>query len=284
MKERWLVVSNCQTVGLGNSLSLLCPEVEVDACDLWQFSADAERWNAAIAGYDQLITIPANQNNGLVDFSAFSNVTLVPGIRFRGFHPDLTYIENGKALVKGPIDTYHSVIVFAAFRQGLPEAEAHSLFNMGIYEKAGFFSIWESEKKALFNSFDAVGINIRANFVTWMRSGGFMHTVNHPRINAVYDVATHIARKLKDGSIVETGIKPHDNLTAGPIFPIYPEIAEHYGVGTGSYYFKPLGTYRVIDLEEFIAASYSVYRELDIEDLSIGNPHYEMVSRLIAEG
>jgi hypothetical protein len=284
MKERWLVVSNCQTVGLGNSLSLLCPQVEVDTCDIWQFRSEAEHWEAAIAGYDHLITLPENQNNGLVNFPAFPNVTRVPGIKFRGCHPDLAYVESGETLVKGPMDAYHSVIVLAAFKKGLSEVKARSLFTLDFYERAGFFSIWESEKMSLFESFESVGLNIQADFVKWVRSGDFMYSVNHPRINAVYDVATHIARKLKNEAIVECGIKPHDNLAAGPIYPVYPEIAERYGLGLGSYYFKPVGAYRVIDLDEFIAGSYTVYRNFRIEDLRTGNPHYDTAVKLIAEG
>lgn len=284
MKERWLVISNCQTVGLGNSLSLLCPQVEVDTCDIWQFHSEADHWKAKIAAYDHLITIPENQSDGLVNFDAFTNVTRVPGFRFRGGHPDVTYIKCGETVVKGPMDGYHSVIVFAAFKKGLSEAEARSLFTLKSYERAGFFSIWESEKRVLFDSFESVGFNIRADFVNWMRSGGFMHTVNHPRINAVYDVATHVARKLQTVAIVKCGIKPHDNLTVGPIYPVYPEIAERYGLAHGSYCFKQTGSYKVIDLEEFIAGSYSVYGNFNIEDLHTGNHHYEMVLKLIEEG
>lgn len=284
MKEKWLVISNCQTVGLGNSLSLLCPDVEVATCDIWKFSANIEQWKTRLSDYDQLIALPEDQSAGLVDLSAYTNVTRVPGFRFRGCHPDVTYVKCGETVVKGPMDGYHSAIVLAAFKQGLTEAHTRSLFTLDFYDSAGFFSIWEAEKKELFDCFDLVDLDIRADFVRWMRSGGFMHTVNHPRINAVYDVAIHVARKLYNGALVECGIRPHDNLTVGPIYPVYPEIAEHYGLSAGSYYFKPVGTYKVITIEEFIAGSYSVYRNFTASDLLAGNSRYERAMELIAEG
>ena len=110
-----------------------------------------------------------------------------------------------------------------------------------------------------------------------------MHSMNHPRINAVYDLSVKIAKKLHDGLIVDSEIKPHDNLTVGPVYPIFPEIAERFGVGKGSYFFKPGSSYRVLDLEQFVEGSYRAYHEFDNDTLRANNPHYEVVARLVEE-
>jgi Polysaccharide biosynthesis enzyme WcbI len=282
MKKRWLVIFNCQSSGLGNSLSLLCPQADIDICDLVRFRADADHWKTKISDYDHLIVIPEIQKQGIMDFSSLPNVTWVPGVYFRGFHPDLSYVTCGATQVKGPLDDYHSIIIFAAFKQGLDEVQTRRLFAHDFYEKAGFFSIWEAERNALFERFESYGINIRANFVGWMRNGGFMHSINHARINVVYDIATIVAKKLVDGAIVEGGIIPHDHLKLGPIYPIFPEIAERYAAGRGSYQFKPSGGYKLLNLNEFIDASFEVYKNFKIEDLQAGNPHYAVAVKLIS--
>ena len=262
----------------------MCPDVDVESCDFWKFKSDADHWQSVIDNYEQLIVIPEAQGLGVVDFSILPNVTWVPGFSFCGFHPDLSYVAHGNTAVKSPMDDYHSIIIFAAFNKGLSESETHRLFCANFYDKLGFFSIWESEKKALFESFDSVGLNIRANFVQWMRSGCFMYTTNHPRINAIYDVANLVAVKIKKREIINCGIIPHDNLTVAPIFPVYPEIAERYGLSPGSYFFKSFFSYRVFDLDEFIEGSFKVYRNYNSGDLRAGNPFYNNAIKLITEG
>jgi hypothetical protein len=283
MKKRWLVISNCQTTGLGNSLSLLCPDVDVVTCDIWRFQAEADHWKREVGGFDHLIVNPEIQALGVVDFYGFPAVTWIPSFNFRGFHPDMSNVFCNGVSVKSPMDDYHSVLVFAAFKNGLSEAQARQLFSVDVYEQVGFFGIWESEKKALVARFEELGLDIRFDFVRWMRDGGFMHSMNHPRINAVYDLAEKIAKRLQSGVTTDTGIKPHDNLMAGPIYPIYPEVAERYGVGGGSYSFKPAGSYRVLSLEQFIDGCYRVYFDFNRDDLKANNPHYDVVATYIAE-
>lgn len=63
MSTRCLVVSNCQTVGLARSLSLICPGLEVVGIDIWQFvrECSAERmWSE----YDILVTLPDDSWQG----------------------------------------------------------------------------------------------------------------------------------------------------------------------------------------------------------------------------
>ncbi|WP_176057004.1 WcbI family polysaccharide biosynthesis putative acetyltransferase [Paraburkholderia sp. BCC1876] len=283
MKEKWLVVSNCQTAGLGNCLSLLCPQVDIDTCDIWRFRSERSEWLSRIADYRHLIFNPELQEMGLLDSIPLDNVTFVPGFDFRGFHPDLAYVTREGVVIKSAMDDYHSLIVATAYRRGLTPDSAKQLFAASTYQKLGYFSIWESEKKMLVDRFSAHGLDVRAEFVKWMREGGFMHSKNHPKIGAIYDVASKVARKLQGDAVVEAGIRPHDNLVVAPIFPIYPEIAERYGVRTGSYFFKGFDSYRPFHLDEFIASSYDVYSGYPVEELEVHSPHYEKAMNLAWE-
>jgi hypothetical protein len=157
------------------------------------------------------------------------------------------------------------------------------LFTAQVYEKLGFFAIWEQEKRAMLESFGAYALDVRSDFVRWMRRGGFMHTKNHPKIEALYDIAIKVAEKLQGGRVVESGIRPHDNLIVAPIFPVYPEIAERYGVDSGSYFFKTFGEYRVFDLDEFISKSYAIYEHYPVDELVVHSPHYDIGMNMTLE-
>lgn len=283
MREKWLVVSNCQTMGLGNCLSLLCPDVDIETCDVWRFRAESGEWISRLSEYRHLILNPELQEMGLIDSGSTANVTFVPGFDFRGFHPDLAYVTRDGVVVKSAMDDYHSLIIATAYRRGVSEDAAKKLFTTGVYEKLGFFSIWEAEKKLLIDRFSTYGLNVRGEFVKWMREGGFMHTKNHPKIGAIYDVAAKVARKLQGDRTVEAGIRPHDNLAVAPIFPVYPEIADRYGIKTGSYFFKGFDSYRPFRLDEFISSSYEIYRKYSVEELEVHSPHYEKAMNLVLE-
>jgi hypothetical protein len=96
--------------------------------------------------------------------------------------------------------------------------------------------------------------------------------MNHPKAHVVGD----IARRL----LTESGITPEpveiqdylgDELTQDVIWPIYPAVAERFGL-TGSYLFKAKSRGEefpvLYDLPGFIAASFSIYDALPVGDLT----------------
>ncbi|GAB4304684.1 MAG: hypothetical protein Fur0034_21720 [Desulfuromonadia bacterium] len=281
---KWLVVSNCQTIGLAHSLSLLCPSVEVAACDIWQLSKNFSSWQSVLDQYEYVITLPDDQLRGVVDLSRLPRRIKVPAVKFRALHPDITYVKMGDTILKGTMNDYHSALVLAAHRCGLSESQALALFRRDVYEKVGFFSLWDRERETLLGLFESTGFDIRSDFLRWTRRGPFMYSFNHPRIFVLFDIAHHIAKRLYDGTIPQSHILPHDNLAMGSIWPVYPEIAERYGIWEGSYLFKKMGEYTVMDIEQFIAESYQAYGRLDHSRLLIGNPAYQAAIDLIQEG
>ena len=86
-----------------------------------------------------------------------------------------------------------------------------------------------------------------------------MYAHNHPRITVVRDIARAVLARA--GIEAEYGdALPADNLANGPVYPVYPEIAERLGV-EGSLLFKTGGRYRFLRLPDFIEASFTAYRE-----------------------
>ncbi|WP_410211798.1 WcbI family polysaccharide biosynthesis putative acetyltransferase [Aquirhabdus sp.] len=284
-EEKWIVISNCQTVGIANSLSLLCANVTVEPCDIWQLTKNREYWEAKLPEYDQLIILADIRHINVIDLSPYQNITWFPSFLFRAFHPDLCYVTSPDGHIKTPMDEYNSCLAFAAYKSNLTIDQTRNLYNNEVYQAVGFYNFWQAEKEQLFRRFDDFDLDIRNSFVQWARQGSFMYSGNHPKVNAIYDIATLIARKIR-GKHFETTIRPHDNLAVGPIYPIYPEIAENLGLKDGSYLFKPISAYKLFDLDEFLEGSFGAYEKYNADALMIHDQYvhpYENAMKYIAE-
>jgi len=269
---RWLMVYNCVHVGLQNCLGLLRPDLQVDALDFGAFEQRFREFAPTLRSYDRIITAPHFVANPCVDFATVAPVTRIPLTAFEAYQPDLCYLTVDGQVLRGPMFDYHSKIVTAAWRKGLSQAAALALFNAAHYERFGYFGIWESCKAQYLGSYADGGLDLARAFPTWSRQGAFMHSVNHPAIRVVADIAR--ALLAVDGLAArETDFLPHDNLKNAPVWPVYPEIAEALGV-RGSLLFKVHNAYRFLELEQFIAASYDVLSAHRVESVKVF-PMYE---------
>src|SRR5471030_2272147 len=114
---KWLVVSNCQTLGLTRCLQLLNAEITFSACDVWELQKQKDTLPAALSSYDKIVLNPECEAFG-VDFSHLENVVRLPTIAFGGFHPDMCLLWDGPTLVNGALGPCHSIVAFAAWRRG----------------------------------------------------------------------------------------------------------------------------------------------------------------------
>jgi hypothetical protein len=261
LMERWIVISNCQTLGLTNCLSLLNPDVAVEPCDIWQFRNEIDRWRNEIGNFHRIFLNDEILSLGLIDFSVLTNVLRVPAVEFCGYHPDLCYAYSEGTGLETPLGAYNSMIAHAAFRKGLSESDTRSLYNARIFEAGGYFELWNEEKRNLISYFSQYGYDLSESFRNWTMRDSFMHSMNHPRIDCLHDIAAMASIKI-GRRIVPNTLRPHDNLCHGAIFPIYDEIAEALGI-EGSYLFKVPSQYKTVTLEQFIAGSFAAYRQHD---------------------
>jgi hypothetical protein len=280
--QKWLVFSTCQTFGLANSLQLLAPQIEIEAIDIWAFDKALVENAARLPDYDRILTNPECLAMPGVDFSRAKAIDIVPGMIFRGYHPDLCYAASDEGTLLSPGDTYHSMIAIAAFNRGLSASEALALFNADMFDACGYFDVWRAEKKALLDYFLSYDLDISADFRRWSRSGGFMHSINHPRIDCLYDIARAVLRRAGVEPF-ESGFLPPDNLANAGAFGIYPEIGERFGVA-GHYFFKRAGSLRLASLEEFVRGCFEVYQGFEVGSIEPDEPHrprYEHVLSLV---
>jgi len=264
--ERWLVMSNCQTVGLANCLQAQAPDVAVTPLDPGKFKAQRWRANARMRGFDRLLIYPAIRSEvPKAKVDRIGRHVQLPIITFRGYHPDLIYLHNCGRPLGGPISHYHSAIAFACYLQGIGPAEALSYFNGQFFERCGYHDVWPGERDRLIAEFAAVGLDIRPYFRDWGRRSAFMYSYNHPRIRPLYDMASALLESL-DLPPRRSDLIPHDNLANSAIFAVYPEIGENVGV-QGRYEFRAAGNYRPMSLEEYIERCFALYATLRVNDL-----------------
>jgi hypothetical protein len=257
-RQAWLLLYNCQVMGLGNSLNLLSDDIDVEYYDPGGFRKQASSIRGRLRDYDRILVAPQLERELGEEWVGHAKVWRIPTISFNAYHPDICYLLESGSAVKGPLGDYHSLIAYAAFECGLSETSTLTLYRESMYDSLGYFQRWDHARSTLIENFTRNGMDIAAKFVDWSRTGPFMYSFNHPRVHCVRDVAEAILTRAGLDSIYRDAL-PHDNLANGPIFPVYPEIAARLGV-EGSHLFKLSGKYQFIRLEEFISESFHIYR------------------------
>jgi hypothetical protein len=259
--ERWLLISNCATNGLAQSMQLLQSAAKIDAFTIEQLQQTPDKIRAGVADYDRAFLFPPAHDSLKDALDPDMDVTVIPSFYFSGYHPDLCYVKTASGFVKTDLDDYHSGICAVAFMAGLGVADTLRLFTAETYERLGYFDNWIPARNDFLKRFADQDLDIRSEFLTWVRRGPFMYSVNHPVAGCLLDIATVALKRI--GLPVRTpGFAPVDHLANGPWFPVYPELADSLGV-PGAYLFKKKGVNALISLEEFVQGSFAAYARLE---------------------
>lgn len=258
------------------------PNFNVTPVDYWAALGDPDktRREALEGGYFRVLISPEIEDAG-VDLTGAPHLTRIPRVVFTAFHPDCVYALSEGKQVTGPLDAYHSMILIAAHRRGLSVDDAQRLFNGAFFEQAGYMDYWVPQRDRLVTDYMRFGLDISAGIRRWGRTSSFMHTVDHPKMICLYDIARAIFRSMGVPDIGADDIMPPDNLSNGVSFAVYPEIGEMLGV-PGGYRFKRFNEYRHIGLEQLIAESYRAYDRLpDIQPDPGSMPAFDRVLEAI---
>jgi len=279
---RIVVLGNCQSHGIGHGLAHLLPEARVEVAQL-NGPADAPRAQVArrlVKDCDIVFTQRLDARYGALGTQALAGtgkpVVPVPKIIFRGYQPDIAYLEVGGQTKYSPIGAYHSSIVAAAFSLGVAEADVPMLFNRLVYARLGHFDVFGKARTLLAEELAAFGPDFVACFDSWHARGPFMHTLNHPRVFVLADIARVAA--IRAGLLPADAppvVLAFDHLAGNTIWPVYPEIAETLGVPAGLVFKRavtPAATAHVLHLglTAFIRESYASYARLPAEAFRSG--------------
>lgn len=261
-----VVIGNCQAAQITTALRLLDP---------------ASRFSFVRINSPRLATINPNKfiflQNGHTGLrERFPDSVLYPAITFPGFHPDAVHLRT-RSVKSGSGGHWHSALALAGFRSGLSVKETLALFREEVFEAVGYFQTWDLGRRWLLDAAATTDVPLEQLFFDWRSDGCFMHFPNHPNVRVTADLAVALARVV---GLQKRNIRPEtfmaDRLKMFGGWPLFPEFAERLGLPAGDVYFRRLSGFRadedvmaltesvqVLDLEEFIAASFASYAKAD---------------------
>ena len=247
----------CQGQGLAACLRLLSKDISVEFLDQHCAEPRREEILARIDAFDHVVAEPTIATE-LAETIGEDRLTPLPTLSFRGYHPDFFVLLDEGRPFPGPIGSSQSLLAYAAFSAGLAPGEAVSLFRGEVYEACGYHDQWEASREALLSSFGSRGFDLRRDFVGWSRRGPFMHSIIHPQVACLRDVARHLLERAGMRVLPSTFLPP-DLLANGEVLPVYPEIAMRLGIA-GDLLFKRGNDQRIFGLSRFVERSYAVFR------------------------
>lgn len=271
---RIALLGNCQATTLYRIFKVLSPSVEVER---FLFSDLAARFPSRnelmeeFARFDVIFAQPFGlglfpEVDGLILKERFGEAFyFYPGIDFNAFHPDCVYLwhrQRGEYF-PSPIGDYHSATAFLGHSLGFTLDQTLRLFDAGVFERLGYFGFWRISEEVLMERGHSIGFPLGKAYRSWMRRGSFMHSVNHPKLFVLVDIA-RILLQQSGFPVTRCNIEDYlpDEALFDAVWPIYPEIGEVLGI-EGDYIFKcgsrsdegtPYST-----LEEFVRRSFELY-------------------------
>lgn len=269
------LVGRCQVSGIGDALLHMLDDCEVSSFVIQDTYLEEMRPHAekALLESDIVFSHHLHEDHGSLGTNTLrervKKLIVVPPVIFSGFHPDCIDLIWERVIHSSPLGSYHSAIVAAAYSLDVPVDRVANLFNKFVYKKLGYYDEFARARVYLERSMHSFGIDISGEWPGWIRSGIFMHAYNHPRSQVLASLARLLA--IKAGLVPVRTPSPDlsfDFLSLFSTWPVYPEIAEAFGV-KGSYAFKKNGTpdlvrggHTLLSLREFIEGSYAMYADI----------------------
>jgi hypothetical protein len=287
-----VISSNCMTGGLTSALSLLLPAAKFDPIPyvgvnetvLDEQLAVSEAW---------LLSGPEGLQSATLGRVNKPNLRVIrfPDLYFNAFHPDQVYawMRDGSTVdcATGP---YNSAIALWAWQHGLNAQQTISLFTPEVFGALGYHDRWQVSIDRLRHDFVPFPhLDYRDFIIPLQRAGNFMHTVNHPKVAAMAQMARLLAKQIDP--TVDTESIPVENMMVDGLFmasvswSVYPSVANALGI-KGAFMWK-LEDHSVIGLEEFLQrsfAKYDVQQPHDVDCHELLWPIYDEVLLPIANG
>jgi hypothetical protein len=222
-----------------------------------------------------------------------NRIICYPVVAFSAYHPDLVFLTHkstGGNFGAGPVGEYNSWIAAWSFFHGLSVSDALKLYRSEVFEAIGYYDFLPESDRFMLSQLETVGWP-ESLLRKWAAQGVFMHSVNHPKITVLRDIAACLLQKAglevkPDWQVTEIA----DYLADDARWPVYPPIAQHLGVPVGPMDFfvpkrlvRERGCASVFGLEEFVSRSFDAfarYRE-DLNCARLDMPQYGIPAKFI---
>lgn len=304
IKKRILLIGNCQFTGIANLINSMSPDTHAAAIELTPiylknikqkvFDLRLLIENCDIAILQHLPSEPLHQFLVTTYPLLKQKIRLCPAISFTAFHPDLGYVKSptGAHLV-GEMGEYHSMLAFWAWKNDKTPDEALELFNSSVYKHLGYYNHLSTSKDFLLDRGRLSDLPLSEMMDEWLKKGCFMHSINHPKIFVLADIARALLDREQVHYLPEVENYLHDPLSLHPCWPIYPDIGTKLSL-SGHYTFKKISTspqnlskIETVDLKDFITKSFQVYSNYPKADLSsfrLDNEVFTSLGAFISNG
>lgn len=255
---RIAVMGNCQAPVLAACLRTMLPDAEIHGIHLGVSSTEAVAVSDVILLQTEFAAL--KDNSAIIPDRQVPRVRLWPTFYHAGFHPDLVYARAGGTPLKSPLHDYNSALAIYGWLRGLSVKQTVGLYCERVFDRLGYFTYAASSDARLVEDCDLAGLDGAALLASLKRQVPFCHAVNHPTLAAV----ARIAERVLDAAGLAPAVRGverflADPLLSGPIWPVYPPIADRLGLA-GTYEFKAGGApVRILDLESFVAGSFAAY-------------------------
>lgn len=300
-----MMVGNCQAETMGRLILAMNPQIELDFVRLQSNTLSRIR-----SGEARLSSIQGNglnfgahlgvfdlvllQNGSMIkpnieeEFpEEYSRVRLFPKITFSAFHPDMIRIGEGVASATGAL---HSSIACYGWTRGLSVQKTVDLFTEEVFEALGFFDYWDASARFLCEAGITNGLPLEDFIKRWTSGGVWMHTINHPTIHVLADLARVLLAREGISFAPEVERTVNDDLADGITWEVYPQIARRLGC-EGSYRFKR-GRRRSagdqaaaeFDLESFVDTSfkkYAQYGQKSFDSPRLASARYRVLEKFV---
>lgn len=270
---RVTVIGNCQSAGLASCLSTMVAGLQVTARGP---ATPIEL--LGLAESNDWVLLQGKQS--AVPPALAERVITWPRLIFAAFHPDAVYVHREGRVFGSVLGQYHSALTLLGWMSGRSAADTRRLFRSEVFERAGYFSLWDSSRRSLLAEGEASGLLLEAALEGWAASGCFMYSPNHPQLHLIADLARTILPRLGLRAAVARPERfVSDALARSLVLPVYPEIALRLGLA-GDYAFKlpsrivgGMEQVEVLDLDSMIERSFAQLSGID--PASLACPRFE---------
>jgi hypothetical protein len=276
MARRIVVMSNCQTGGLYAALGAMLPDDEilpiawlgVEPPGLRELLATADVW---------VTSLPRAESEALLaEVGGTALVVPVPVIWFPGFHPDLIHVPLAAGgELESAAGPYNSAIVLWGWLHGLTEQEILAAFTPATFAALGYHAGWATAVEHLKGAVEAAETDFGAWFLPLARGSAFMLTDNHPRVDALVQLARLVALRLgADADLVRFGweqVIPDGLLNTSVVWPVYPGVADVLGLPGAFVWRGPDGG--ILHLPQFVRRTLDGYASIDPSTVHV--PRFE---------
>jgi len=266
-----LVVTNCATAAYTSGLRAIFPQWEVKGAQLdiarkWLTEEPNPGFSEFLAQAELLVTGDPSDSI-FAGASASATRLVIPPFYFRAYHPDSFHLGCGDTPVPSALGSgnLHSRIAATAFLLGMSPRNTATRFHSRVYERCGYFALFELERSGLLDRFSAQGIALVSAFAGWARSGNFLYTYNHPKAFVFNDI---ILQSLAGRSLDPVNVQAAratlasipDYLEPSIRWPVYPELAAHYGFTSALTWRTGEGSgSQSISLDDFVGRSFKIF-------------------------